>query len=139
MPFCTECGARHDESARVCPKCGAPIDQTPDDLDELLDSMAELSAAAAPPAGEPADEPGSSAYLREMQAVRGAIASQSSALQGLSDLSWSNPDANAIRERLAAAFERLQRLRPPPELEPAHPDFLEGAALPARGLRAMGD
>ncbi|HEY3108333.1 MAG TPA: zinc-ribbon domain-containing protein [Chloroflexota bacterium] len=139
MPFCTECGARHDETATVCPSCGAPIDHPPEDLDDLLDSMAELSAAAAPPAGQPADESGSGAYLREMQAVRGAIASQSSALQGLSDLSWSNPEANAIREQLASALERLQELRPPPALDSAHQDFLEGADLLARGFGELVD
>jgi hypothetical protein len=130
MPFCTECGARHDESARVCPKCGAPIAQPPpDELDELLGPEDE----PAPPDRRPPS------YLEEMQAVRGAIASQSTALQGLTDLSWSNPEANAIREQLAAALERLRGLRPPDSLESAHEDFLAGAELLARGFGELID
>src|SRR5438128_1689336 len=142
MPFCTECGARHDDAARVCPRCGAPIAQPPDDLDDLLGSISTATSDQPGPAGaRPArdataspDEEESSDYLKEMQAVRGAIASQSTALQSLTDLSWSNPEANAIRAQLGAALERLRGLRPPPALETAHEDFVEGAELLARGF-----
>src|SRR5262245_18477917 len=131
MPFCTECGARHEDAATVCPRCGAPIAQPPDDIDDLLDpiDLAPLTDEDEPPLD----------YLAEMQAVCGSIASQSSALQGLTELSWSNLEANAIREQLFEALERLRGLRPPPALEGAHEDFLEGAELLARGFGELID
>src|SRR5438093_13336687 len=132
MPFCTESGARHDDAARVCPRCGAPIAQPPDELEDLLGEMDTIASDEPRPAGTRAadrggaraDEKRSSDYLEEMQAVRGAIASQSTALQSLTDLSWSNPEANAIRDQLAAALERLPGLRPPAAVGSAREGFL---------------
>src|SRR5438045_3698924 len=140
MPFCTECGTRHDESARTCPKCGAAIAVPPDDdLDNLIASMDTVGDDDEIAPGAPESSVTPQAYLEEIQGVRGTIATQSTALQGLIDLSWSNPEANAIREQLAAALERLHALTPPPALAGAHEDFVDGAELLARGFGELVD
>jgi hypothetical protein len=139
MPFCTECGARHSEDAVVCPKCGSEIARGPDDdFEDLLSSMQTAGQTATLTAAPSAIDQGEK-YLGEIQRVRGEISAQSSALQHLADLSWSNPEANAIRDQLTAALDRLHTLTPPPELAPAHSDFVEGAELLANGFASLVD
>ena len=86
MPFCTECGARHDEGAAVCPKCGEPIfESSSDDLDDILGSLdadADTNLDLPPgPESEARDDEDLDEYLAEMHEARTAIAAQSSALQ----------------------------------------------------------
>ncbi|HEY3083206.1 MAG TPA: zinc-ribbon domain-containing protein [Chloroflexota bacterium] len=141
MPFCTECGARHDDAATVCPKCGQPIfAPADDDLDDVLASLDDLDLPEPPEAstdrGGDAEEP-SADYVEQIQDVRGAIARQSSALSRITDLTWSNPTAAQIRDELTAALVQLRELRPPPELDGAHDDFRLGAEHLVHGFVAL--
>jgi hypothetical protein len=133
MPFCTECGARHDDSARVCPNCGQPIFAPIDEeFDDVLPSFDQ--SGAGPHAAAPADD-----YLEQIQDVRAAIAKQSSALSRITDLTWSNPTATQIRDELTVALARLRELLPPPELGGAHDDFVIGAEHLVHGFVALVD
>lgn len=142
MPFCTECGARHADGARVCPNCGEPIFEPPtdDDLDDIvasLDDGADLGdelPEAAPSAGPPTAD-----YMEQIDEVRSQIAAQSTSLQTLTELSWSNPQAVQIRDQLAQALARLHALNPPAPLAAGHADFVEGAELLAAGFNRLVD
>src|SRR5262245_52709201 len=101
MPFCTECGARHADDAKVCPNCGEPVFAPPADEDELDEIVASLGGEIALddelPEIEPEGEP-SADYMQEIDQIRSQIAAQSSSLQSLTDLSWSNPAAVTTRD-----------------------------------------
>src|SRR5687767_503216 len=116
MPFCTECGARHDDAATVCPKCGQPIFQAPgedeEELDDVLASLDDLTSEAVTGVAPPQNQ-ASPDYLEQIQEVRGAIAAQSTALQELSELTWENPTATQIRDELTVALAQLRELTPP--------------------------
>ncbi|TAK21519.1 MAG: zinc-ribbon domain-containing protein [Chloroflexota bacterium] len=145
MPFCTECGARHDDSAKVCPSCGQTISAPPldEDLDDLLASLdADVEGIAATPtfgdtathshAIEPTPD-----YLEQIQDVRAAIAAQSGALQDLDDLSWDNTIASSIRDELNEALRHLRDLIPPEELAEPHRDFVVGTEKLVHGFVAL--
>lgn len=100
-----------------------------DEIDDIRGADLGLGGLA-----EPVSE---SQYLEQIQDVRSAISSQSAALQELTDLTWSNPEANAIREQLSAALGRLRALSPPDALSNAHGHFVEGAELLARGFSSL--
>jgi hypothetical protein len=140
MPFCTECGARHDDSAKVCPSCGQPIFQPPgdDDLDDVLASLDDfgVDALEEPSAPRGAASPD---YLEQIQDVRGAIAAQSTALQELNELTWENPTATQIRDELTVALAQLRELTPPDDLDVAHEDFVQGAEHLVHGFVALVD
>src|SRR5687768_5225613 len=140
MPFCTECGARHDDSAKVCPRCGQPIFEPPGDgeLDDVLASLDDFGPEALeePPAPRGAPSPD---YLEQIQDVRGAIAAQSTALQELNELTWENPTATQIRDELTVALAQLRELTPPDDLEIAHEDFVQGAEHLVHGFVALVD
>lgn len=145
MPFCTECGARHSDDARVCPKCGTPIFQSPsDDLGDVLESL-DLPPAGAdelPDLGdwpEPTETPSTVAgdYGAQIVAIRDRIAAQTAALESIEHLAWSNPAAVAIREQFAGAIEQLRQIAPPAELASVHQDFVEGAELIAGAVSAL--
>jgi hypothetical protein len=143
MPFCTECGARHDDSATVCPKCGQPIFAPSDeDLDDVLAPFDRLdvegeSGRSAPGAADAAEPTGD--YLEQIEEVRGAIAAQSTALQELTELTWSDPTASQIRDELTVALAQLRELTPPPELAGAHDDFVQGTEHLVHGFAALVD
>jgi hypothetical protein len=139
MPFCTECGARHDDSAKVCPGCGQPIFQPPDDeeLDDVLASLDDFSAEAV--ADVPVRADASPDYVEQIQEVRGAIAAQSTALQELNELTWENPTATQIRDELTVALAQLRELTPPDQLEIAHEDFVQGAEHLVHGFVSLVD
>src|SRR5919204_4155158 len=138
MPFCTECGARHDDSATVCPNCGEPIFAPPDEeIDDVLASLDELDAPGHPTTARPAAPEPSAGYLEQIQEVRGAIAAQSNALQEVGELTWSNPTAAQIRDELTVALAQLRELTPPPELGDAHEDFVQGAEHLVHGFVAL--
>ncbi|HZQ99903.1 MAG TPA: zinc-ribbon domain-containing protein [Chloroflexota bacterium] len=144
MPFCTECGARHADDAKVCPNCGEPIFQSPsdDDLEEIVESlddevrmgeeMPEVEPEAAAAVGGQTPD-----YMEQVDQIRSQIAAQSSSLQSLTDLSWSNPAARQIKEQLAEALSRLRELRPPAAVAAGHADFLAGAELLADGFQRL--
>lgn len=142
MPFCTECGARHDDAAKICPTCGQPIAQPPsdddDELDDVLASLDELTTEAvtgtAPSRGQPSPD-----YVEQIQEVRGAIAAQSTALQELNELTWENPTATEIRDELTVALAQLRELTPPHELSVAHEDFVQGADHLVHGFVSLVD
>lgn len=140
MPFCTECGARHADGAKVCPNCGEPIFEAPAD-DDLTDVVASLDEHVAlgdelPEIDLDAGEP-SSDYMEQIDTVRAQIAAQSTSLQTLTELSWSNPQAAKIRDELGQALKRLHALRPPEALAGGHADFVEGAELLADGFNRL--
>ena len=140
MPFCTECGARHAEGAKVCPNCGEPIFEAPtdEDLNDVVASLDqnvtlgdELPEIDAEP-GEPSAD-----YMDQIDMVRAQIAAQSTSLQTLTELNWSNPQAARIRDELGQALGRLHSLRPPDALAGGHADFVEGAELLADGFNRL--
>jgi DNA repair exonuclease SbcCD ATPase subunit len=138
MPFCTECGARHDDSAKVCPSCGQPIFQPPDDeeLDDVLASIDDFGVEALrePRQGDPSPD-----YVEQIQEVRSAIAAQSTALQELDELTWENSTATQIRDELTVALAQLRELTPPHELDVAHEDFVQGAEHLVHGFVSLVD
>src|SRR5262245_40358036 len=142
MPFCTECGARHADDAKVCPNCGEPVFALPPDeyeLDDVLESLdSEATLDDELPELEAGGEP-SADYMQEIDHIRSQIAAQSTSLQSLTDLSWSNPAAVKIRDELSGALVRLRRLAPPAPLVAGHHDFLEGAELLADGFQRLVD
>ncbi len=144
MPYCTECGARHADSARTCPRCGQPIAQPPleNDLDDVLASLDDDVAAID---AEPGLPPGhddanlSERYMEEIQGVRAEIAAQSEALHALNDLSWENESAASVRDHLSSALERLRRMTPPADLDEIHRDFVSGAERLVHGFVSLVD
>src|SRR5690242_7958906 len=145
MPFCTECGARHADDAKVCPNCGEPIFESPseDDLDDIVASLDddvkmgdELPDVEVPQltGGGPSGD-----YMVHIDQIRSQIAAQSSSLQSLDDLTWSNPQVAEVREQLGDALARLRALTPPPAVAGGHGDFLEGAELLADGFQRLVD
>ncbi|MBM4419757.1 MAG: hypothetical protein FJ033_15840 [Chloroflexi bacterium] len=142
MPYCTECGARHAETARTCPRCSQAIAPPPleNDLDDVLASLDDDVAAID---AEPGLPPGaddarlSDRYLEEIQGVRAEIAAQSEALQALNDLSWENESAASVRDHLSSALERLRQMTPPPELDEIHRDFVSGAVRLVHGFVSL--
>src|SRR5579884_1064030 len=146
MPFCTECGARHADDAKVCPNCGEPIFASPgeDDLDDIVaslddevkmdDELPELEPLAS---GAPAEP--SSDYMAQIDQIRSQIAAQSSSLQSLTDLSWSNPAVARVRAELGDALDQLRGLTPPAAVASGHADFLDGAELLADGFQRLVD
>jgi hypothetical protein len=144
MPFCTECGARHPDDAKVCPNCGEPIFEPPSD-DDLDDIVASLDDEVQMGEEMPEVEPDATAlagsqtpdYMEQVDQIRSQIAAQSSALQSLTDVSWSNPTARQISEQLAEALRRLRELRPPAAVAAGHADFLAGAELLADGFQRL--
>lgn len=140
MPFCTECGARHAEGAKVCPNCGEPIFEAPsdDDLSEVvasLDQSVGLGDELPDVDGDHAEPSGD--YMQQIDTVRAQIAAQSTSLQTLTELSWSNPQAVKIRDELSQALGRLHGLTPPAPLAAGHADFVEGAELLAEGFNRL--
>ena len=139
MPFCTECGARHPDEAKVCPKCHAPIAQPPnEDLDDILASIENgIDTANDRPSGDRSDPTPN--YLEAVNDIRANIADQASSLQDLVDFSWDNPEVLAIRDLFDYSLERLHALIPPTEFEPAHSDFIEGVQLLGNGFAQLVD